>query len=123
MPAPWPDEQRSELLTQFVFFPFRITEANNAPDGIAQIDLTLNHVGPRRRIRILEIRHKHFRTGVEGVNHHLAISRPGDLDATVAQVSRDRSTGPIAIANVFRFDEKIERLACIQPDLTLLPAL
>src|SRR5205823_6173353 len=97
MPAPWPDEQRSELLTQFVFFPFRITEANNAPDGIAQIDLTLNHVGPRRRIRILEIRHKHFRTGVEGVNHHLAISRPGDLNATVAQVSRDRSTGPIAI--------------------------
>ena len=123
MPAPWPDEQDSELLAQLVFFPFRTAEANGAPNGIAQIDLTLNHVAPRRRIRVLEIRHKHFCTGVEGVDHHLAIGRPSDLDAAVAQIGRNRSAGPIAITNVFRFAEKIERLARIQPSLTLLPAL
>ena len=54
---------------------------------------------PGRRVRVLEIGHEHFRAGVERVDHHLAIGRPGDLDAAVLQIRRDRRAGPIAFPN------------------------
>ena len=107
MPAARPDEHKHrELLVQFVFFPFRTGESNRAPDRIAQIDLALDHVAPSRRIRVFEIGHENLCAGIERVDHHLAIGRPGDLDPAIPDVGRNRRAFPIAFADLFRFAAK-----------------
>ena len=45
---------------------------------------------PGRRVRVLEVGHEHLRARVEGVDHHLAVDRAGDLDAAVLQLGRRR---------------------------------
>src|SRR5438874_144257 len=44
MPPAWPNEQDGELLIELILFPVRICERDRAPNGVAQIDLALNHV-------------------------------------------------------------------------------
>ena len=64
-----------------------------------------------------------FRAGVQRIDHHLAIGRSRDLDPPIPQILRDRRAGPIALANLFRFRQKIERSAAIERRLPLLTAL
>ena len=61
---------------------------------------------PGRRVGVLEIGHEHLRTGVERVDHHLAIGRSGDLDPAIAQIRRNRRARPIAVADVLRFRQE-----------------
>ncbi len=48
-------------------------------------------VGPGRRERVLEVGHEDARAGVERVDRHLGLGRPGDLAAAVVQVGRRRA--------------------------------
>ena len=120
MPATWPNEQDRDLVVEPVFFPLRTGESDRAPDRVPQIDLALDHVGPGRRVRVLEIGHEHFRAGIERVDHHLAIGRSGDLHPPIAEIRRNRRACPIAFADLLRLRQKIERLAAIERRLPLL---
>jgi hypothetical protein len=90
-------------------------------DGVAQVELTSEHVVPCRRGRIFKIRHKHLGTGVECINHHLSIDRSGDLDATVRQVGGNaRRARPVARTHIRRLGKEIRQLARIELRLTML---
>ena len=117
MPAARPHEQRRDLCVQPILFAVRVREADRASDGVAQIDLALHDVVPRRRERVLAIRHEHFRAGVERVDDHLAVGWSGDLDATILQIRRDRGDAPLPIANLLRLRQEVGQLSGV--DLTL----
>ena len=56
------------------------------------------HVG---RVGVLEVGHEHPGAGVEGVDHHLGVSRPGDLDPPVGQVGRGGRDPPLPVADTW----------------------
>ena len=60
---------------------------NRAPDGVHQVRLAADDVGPGRRGGVLEIGHEHLRAGIERVDDHLAVDRAGDFDAAVLQIA------------------------------------
>src|SRR3954466_672681 len=120
VPPARPDEQDGDILLQPILFPIRVCKRDGAPDRVAEIDLALDQVGPRRRVRVLEVRHEHFRAGIERVDHHLAIGRAGNLDAAILQVWWDTRAGPIAVPDMFGFRQKIEGLTAIERSLPLL---
>ena len=66
-------------------------------------------------MRILEIRHVHPRPRIEGVDDHLAIDGARDLDAPVHEIGGDRRDGPVPLADLSRFREKIGALAVQDP--------
>ena len=66
---------------------------------------------------------KIFRAGIQRVDNHLAIGRPGDFDPSVLDVARDRRTLPVAFADLFRLGQEVEPFALIKPSLPLLPVL
>ncbi len=91
-----------------------------AGDGIAQIDLAIDQVRPGRTGRILKIGHEHLGVGIERVDDHLAINRPGDLYATVLQRGRHRRNTPLAFANGASIGAEIRQFASVE---ALLPRL
>ena len=64
---------------------------------------------------------KQSRAGVQRVDHHLAIDRPGDFHAPVLQVRRDRIDLPIPSRIAFCSGEKIRHLALINAALPFRP--
>ena len=99
--------------------PLEARVLDRAADGIAQIDLPFDRPAPRRRVRILEISHVHLRARVERVDHHLAIDRPGDFDAPIDQVARDRRDAPFGLAHVGRVLEELRERTGIEIGLAL----
>src|SRR4030095_7627278 len=85
--------------------------------------LTLHHVPPSRRVRVFKICHENLCAGIQRVDNHLAIGRPGDFDPAVLDVARDRRTLPVAFADLFRFGQEIEPFALMKPCLPFLPVL
>ena len=67
--------------------PSGAAKVDGAADGVLAVALSGDHVLPGGRERILEVAHEDLRPGVEGVDHHLALHRAGDLDPAVV---RDR---------------------------------
>ena len=106
-----------------IFLAVRVCETNRAADRVAQIDLPFDHVVPVRRVRVFKVRHENLRARIKRVDHHLAIGRPGDLDAAVLDVRRNRRAGPVAFPNRFCFRQKIEGFAAVERRLSILPAL
>ena len=123
MPAARPGHKHGDLLIELVLFSFGIGEINCAANGVAQIDLTFHHVPPGRRVRVFKIRHEDLCAGIQRVDNHLAIGRPGDFDPAVLDVARDRRTLPVAFADLFRLGQEVEPFALIKPSLPFLPAL
>ena len=89
MPAPRPDHQRRDLLVQPVALLARV-QLDRPPHRVVHVPLTVDDVRPRRRVRILEIRHEHPRTRIERVDHHLPLHRPRDLHPPIRQIRRRR---------------------------------
>ena len=84
-----------------------------AVDRVAQVDLALDIVLPGGGIRIFEIGHEDVRAGVQRVDHHLAFYGPGDLDAPVLEVFRDRRHGPFLRPDIGGLLGKIGQRAAI----------
>jgi hypothetical protein len=83
--------------------------------------LTLDHVLPARGVGVLEVGHVHVRARVEGVDEHLAIRRPGELDPALLQIRRgDRRDSPVALADMTRFGQEIRELAGVEARLALV---
>ena len=66
-------------------------------------------VGPGGGVRVLEVGHEAARARVERVDHELAVGRAGDLDAAVEVVARRRGDLPVALADLARLGEEVER--------------
>ena len=91
VPAARTHEQRGQLVLQRVGLALRRDEIDAAADRVAQVDVALDVVVPARRVRVLEVGHEHLRARVERVDDHLAIDRPGDLDAAIGDVGAIRA--------------------------------
>ena len=123
MPAARADLQRGYLLVELVYLSRFVGEADLAPDRIAEIHLPLDLVEPVRAVGILEIGHIGIGARVERVDDHLALDRPGDLDAPAFQRLRQRGDFPVAVAHGFRFGQKVRHLASIDACLARNPGL
>ena len=95
-------------------------EAELAGPAVHQVDLALDHVGPGRRVGVLEVGHEHLGPAVQGVDDHLAVGRTGDLDAAVQQVGRDRRDLPVAVAHGLGLGQEVGALAGVEALLARL---
>ncbi len=72
-------------------------------------------------MRVLEVSHVAPGAGVQSIDHHLAIHRPGDLDAPILQVSGHRIDPPIALAHAPGLREKLRQFAAVDCLLANFP--
>ena len=100
MPAAGTDQKGGRVLVQAVLLALGALILDDTADGVADVELPLDGGVPGRRVSILEIGHEHLRARVERVDDHLAIDGPGDLDAAVQQIRRNRRDFPVALADV-----------------------
>jgi hypothetical protein len=119
MPAARAHDQGGDGGIQAVGLALRAGEIDAPRDGIAQVDLALDHVVPGRRHRVLAVGHEHLRAGVQRVDDHLAIGRAGDLDPAILQVGRDRGDVPLALADGVRLRQEVRPLSGVDPLLPL----
>ena len=89
----------ADSLLQGVDFALGAREGDGAAHGVAHVDLAVEHVLPGGRSGVLEVGHEALRTGVERVDHHLAVDRAGDLGAAIDEVGRRRRHPPVAGAD------------------------
>jgi hypothetical protein len=111
VPAAGAHEQSGDVVAQLVLAPVVARERDRPFDRVGEIDLALDDVRPRRRQRVLEVGHEPARAGVQRVDDHLAVDRPGDLDAAVLQVGRCGGHAPVALADLPGAGQEVERLA------------
>ena len=100
---------------------FGTREFQGAPHRVEQVQLAIDDVPPGGRVRVLEIRHEHLGSRVQGIDHHLPVGWPGNLDPAIAQVRRERSDLPRALADGRGLRKKVEGVALIDPSLALGP--
>ena len=122
VPTARADQQRRDLLVQAVALAFRAVEGDGAADGIAQIDLAVEVVGPGGRVGILEIGHEDAGAGVERVDDHLAVHGAGDLDAAVQEVLGDGRDSPFFLADGGGLGEEVRQCAGVDFFLANLAA-
>ena len=77
-------------VTQLVLLALGLVNAP-CPGRVVQVDLAADDVAPVRRVGVLEVGQPDLRAGVERVDRHLALGRPGDLDPPVQQVGGARA--------------------------------
>ena len=120
VPAPRARHQGRRLLPQAVAAAVGALEADRALDGVDQVLLPAEHVLPGRGVGVLEVGHEHPGPGVEGVDQHLAVGRPGDLDPPVGDPLHRRHP-PVALAHRRRLSEEVGQLAGVEAGLALAP--
>ena len=119
MPTARPHHQRRRARREGVAFPLGARERDRAADGVPQVDLPLEVVAPRRGVRVLEVRHVDPRARVEGVDDHLAVHRPRDLDAAVRQIGGDRRDAPARFAEASSLGQEVRQRTGVEPPLPL----
>ena len=121
MPAARTDDEHRRLVAELVGLAgLRVGEVDLPGPAILQVDLALDHVGPDRRGRILEIGHEDPGAGIQRVDDHLAVDRAGDLDAAVLKIGRDRRDLPVAGADRSRLGQEVRQAAIVEEHLPLL---
>src|SRR5439155_4281129 len=115
VPASWPHDERRDLVVQLVFAAVGVLERDLPLDRIDEVALTLDHVRPRRRVRILEVCHVHRGARVQRVDDHLPIGPSSYLGLADAKVLRDIGDAPILLSSVGGPAKEVERPAAAQP--------
>ena len=124
MPTARAYKQDRRLIVQRVMPPrLGVVESDCSAHRIAEVHLTFDQVVPGRRIGILEIGHEDIGAAIEGVDHHLAVGRTGDLDAAVLNVARERRDPPVGLTNCAGLGQKIGLPPGIEPLLQFGPAV
>jgi hypothetical protein len=118
-----PNYQNGRVGVDAVVLALRRGQLNRAVDCVAQVDLTVQLIGERRRRRVLEIGHEHLGTRIQRVDDHLALDRAGDLDAAILQRGRDRGHGPVAAADTDGIGAEIGQGAGVVASLALAARL
>ena len=125
MPAPRPDEERRRpaVRPQLVLLA-SLPEVDPAAHGVVEVDLTVDHVVPRRRARVLEVGHVRRDVRVQGVDDHLTVGRAGDLDAAVDEARSRRGAPPaVVVADTSRLGEEVGQEASVELGLAGASAL
>ena len=123
VPAARAHEQGRQVLAERVVLA-AARQRDGAVDRVAQVDLTLDRVLPGRRVRVLEVGHEHLRAGVQRVDDHLAVHRPGDLGATVLEVGGGGCDLPRrVVADALGLGQEVRELAGVQAGGPLYPRL
>ena len=122
MPATWTRDEHRGFFVQLVMLA-ALAQADRAAHRIAQIDLAVDQVVPRRAVGVLEVGHESRGTRVERVDDHLAIGRAGELHAPVEHVLRLRTDLPLALANAARLGQKVGKATAVEFLLPLGAAL
>ena len=117
VPAARAHQQGGDLLVEAIVFAFRAVEVDGAADGVAQVDLSLDSGFPGGRVGVLEVGHEDVRAGVQRVDHHFAVDRPGDLDAAILQIGGNGRDGPVALADAGGFGQEVGRSPGVEPAL------
>src|SRR5206468_2910778 len=123
VPTTGPNQKGRGLPVQTVFLSFGTRELQGPPHRVEQVQLALDDVPPRGRVRVLEIGHEHLGARVQGIDHHLPIGRPGDLDLSIVQVRGKRSNLPRPLTDRGRLRKEFEHVAAIDPNLALCAAM
>ena len=113
VPATRAHDERRHLVVEVIRLAV-LLQRDGAPDRIDQIDLPFDLVRPFWRVRIFEVGHVAVRTRVQRVDHHLAIGRTGDLNATALKSRRDRRNLPVAFADRFGFRQKVRTFTGVE---------
>ncbi len=100
MPAARPDDEGRDLIVQPVRLALGAVEPEVAANGRADRDLAADDVRPAGAERVLEVGHEDPRAGVQGVDHHLRLGWPGDLDAAIGQRRGSGRNRPVAGSDV-----------------------
>src|SRR5438046_974886 len=114
VPASWPHDERRDLVVQLVLAAVGVLEQDLPLDRVDQIPLTLDHVRPRRRVRILEVGHVDRGARVQCVDDHFPIGRSSDLDLADTEILRHVGDAPILLSSVGGPLEEVERPAAAQ---------
>ncbi len=93
VPASRTDDERRYLGIQRVGLLIGL-EGEAPAHRLVHCPLPGDHVVPGGGEGVLEIGHEDARAGVEGIDHHLRLDRPGDLHPPVVQVCRGRCDPP-----------------------------
>ena len=118
VPAARADDERRGLLVQRIVLLAGV-ERDRSRAGVDEVGLAVDDVLPRRRVRVLEVGHEDARTRVERVDHHLAVDRPRDLDAALAEVGGRLGDAPVRVADGARLRQEVRQLTGPEP----VPAL
>ncbi len=119
-PARTHQQSRDRLVELVLLAARRIGELDRAADGVEEVHLAGDHVLPRRRAGVLEIRHEAIRPRVERVDDHLAADRTGDLDGAFQQIRRLRRDAPVGGSDGLRLGEEAGEHARREPRVARL---
>ena len=111
VPAARPHEEGRRPLVQAVGL-LGSLEGERAADRVLHGELAADDVRPGRAEGVLEVGHEDAGARVEGVDHHLRLGRPGDLDPPVVEVGRRRRHAPGRGADVRRLGQEARHRAC-----------
>jgi hypothetical protein len=124
MPAARPHQQhRCSLVEPVLLAALRIGEIEIAMPAVDQVELAFHHIIPARRIGVFEIGHEHPRPGIECVDDHFAVGRPGDFDPPVEEVGGNGSDRPLSLPHLPCLRQEIRKCSAIEPLLPLGPPL
>ena len=113
VPAPRPNEQNGRVVAEHVPLFSRI-ERDRSLERVGEVALAVDAVEPRGRVRILEVGHEDAGPRVQGIDHHLAIDRPRDLDPPVGDLGWRRLDAPVGGADLGGLGQEIRQLACLE---------
>src|SRR5216684_3028493 len=123
VPSARADDQRRHLFVEAILLSLRAREGEGPLDGVDQVDLALDQVRPRGRVRILEVGHEHAGPGIERIDQHLAIGRACDLDPPVLEILRRRRDTPLGFSDRPGRAQEIGHLSPIDARLALIACL
>jgi hypothetical protein len=84
-------------------------EVDRPVQRVLKVELALDHVGPQRRIGVLEVGQPDIRAGIKRVYRHFLVGRPGDLHPPVDETRRRCRDPPRVVgANVLGFLQEVE---------------
>ncbi len=118
VPAARPHDEDCGVVGELVALAVRL-ELDRPLDRVDQVDLALDDVLPRGRVRVLEVGHEDARARVERVDHHLPIDGAGDLDATVLEIGGRGRHSPLAFAHLPSRGEEVRQHAGVELGLAL----
>ena len=121
VPAPGPNQEGRDRVIQPIGAPVGADELDRPVHGVDQVHLALDHVAPGRRVGVLEVGHEHVRPRVEGVDDHLPLGGPRDLDPAPLAILRGGRDPPLALPDVTRGPEKVWQDVRVELGLPLRP--
>ena len=118
MPAARPDEEGRDLVLQAIGAAVRVDELDGPVDGVHEVGLPLDHVRPGRGVGVLEVGHEDVGPRVEGIDDHLPLGRPRDLDPATLEVPGNGRDRPPRLADGAGLGEEVGAGAAVERGLT-----